>query len=84
MKHDSPKQPKDRPPRNSEIFFRAGEKGESGNRGFLKSIMENPEDWAAYKVERRAVSALEPYANNPRTHTDEQIAQNQIGVEQRG
>ena len=46
--------------------------------------MENAEDWAAYKVERRAVSALEPYANNPRTHTDEQIAQIEASIREFG
>jgi hypothetical protein len=31
--------------------------------------------WPADKVERRAVSALTPYARNARTHSDEQVAQ---------
>jgi hypothetical protein len=31
--------------------------------------------WAADKVERRAVSSLVPYAENSRTHSDEQIDQ---------
>lgn len=46
--------------------------------------MENAEDWAAYKVERRAISALEPYANNPRTHTDEQVAQIEASIREFG
>ncbi len=32
-------------------------------------------DWPADKVERKAVSALVPFARNNRTHSDEQIAQ---------
>lgn len=37
--------------------------------------MLEKKNWAAYEVERRAVSALKPYARNPRTHSDEQVAQ---------
>jgi ParB-like chromosome segregation protein Spo0J len=32
-------------------------------------------DWPADKVERRPISSLLPYARNPRTHSDVQIAQ---------
>jgi hypothetical protein len=31
--------------------------------------------WPADKIERRAVADLKPYENNPRKHSDEQIAQ---------
>lgn len=33
------------------------------------------EQWPAFNVERRAVSELKPDPNNPRTHTDEQVAE---------
>ncbi len=33
-------------PRAIRRFFSRGGKNESGNGGFLKSIMENAEDWA--------------------------------------
>lgn len=32
-------------------------------------------EWPADKVERRHISTLIPYANNARTHSDEQVAQ---------
>jgi DNA modification methylase len=32
-------------------------------------------DWPAFNVERRQASALKPYKNNARTHSDEQVAQ---------
>ena len=35
----------------------------------------NLSEWPADKVERRAVSALAPYAKNARTHSPEQVAQ---------
>jgi ParB-like chromosome segregation protein Spo0J len=37
--------------------------------------MNNMNEWPADKVERRAVSALIPYARNARTHSPEQVAQ---------
>ncbi len=40
-----------------------------------KPPLSAAQEWPADKVERRRVSALVPYANNARTHSDEQVAQ---------
>lgn len=40
--------------------------------------------WAADKVERRDIATLVPYANNSRTHSDEQIAQIAKSIEEWG
>lgn len=37
--------------------------------------MAKSDKWPALNVERRAVSALKPYKNNARTHSEEQVAQ---------
>jgi ParB-like chromosome segregation protein Spo0J len=40
-----------------------------------KAAKTGKDKWPAFNIERRAVTDLKPYANNPRTHTEEQIAQ---------
>jgi ParB-like chromosome segregation protein Spo0J len=42
------------------------------------------EQWPADKVERRAVSALIPYARNARTHSDAQVAQIAASIKEWG
>ncbi len=42
------------------------------------------EKWPAFNVERRVISGLNPYANNPRTHSDDQIAQIVASIEEFG
>jgi hypothetical protein len=38
--------------------------------------------WAADNVERRAIADLTPYAQNSRTHSDEQIGQIMASIEE--
>jgi DNA modification methylase len=38
-------------------------------------VIAKSDDWPAFNVERRQASALKPYKNNARTHSDEQVAQ---------
>ena len=38
-------------------------------------MIAKSDDWPAFNVERRQASALKPYKNNARTHSDEQVAQ---------
>src|SRR5215831_15949715 len=48
--------------------------GKISRKTFLKS-RKSVVNWPADQVEKRAVSALIPYARNARTHSEEQIAQ---------
>jgi DNA modification methylase len=38
-------------------------------------VIANSDQWPAFNVERHQASALKPYKNNARTHSDEQVAQ---------
>jgi hypothetical protein len=75
-----PTRPKDPRAISSADFFLAGKTTAFNETGFLtsmdaKAAKTGKDKWPAFNIERRAVTDLKPYANNPRTHSEEQIAQ---------